>query len=127
MDNHPSAICREVVNEWESRGLIEYVGETADVRPYLADCTVFVLPSSYREGLPQTILEAMSVGRAVVTTDTPGCHDAVVDGINGFLVPVRDSGALAAAMGRFIRTRSSLWPWDSAAGNKPKLTSICVR
>jgi glycosyltransferase involved in cell wall biosynthesis len=60
-----------------------------------------VLPS-YREGMPRTVLEAMAVGRAIVTTDAPGCRDTVVEGENGFLVPPRDAGALADAMRQFI-------------------------
>jgi glycosyltransferase involved in cell wall biosynthesis len=62
---------------------------------------VYVLPS-YREGLPLTVMEAMSMGRPVVTTDAPGCRETVVDGDNGFLVPVGDAAALARAMERFI-------------------------
>lgn len=79
---------------------VELCAETKDVRPYLAECTSFVLPSYYREGLPRTILEAMATGKPVITTDLPGCRDAVHDGINGLLVPPRDSSALARAMRR---------------------------
>jgi glycosyltransferase involved in cell wall biosynthesis len=74
---------------------------TADVRPYLAETSVYVLPS-YREGTPRSVLEAMAMGRAVITSDAPGCRETVEEGRNGFLVPVRDDGALAAAMERFI-------------------------
>jgi glycosyltransferase involved in cell wall biosynthesis len=69
------------------------------VKPYLAACSVFVLPS-YREGTPRSVLEAMSCGRAIVTTDAPGCRETVQDGVNGFLVTPRDSADLATAMGR---------------------------
>jgi glycosyltransferase involved in cell wall biosynthesis len=62
---------------------------------------VFVLPS-YREGTPRTVLEAMAMGRAIVTTDAPGCRETVVHGDNGFLVPAQDPEALAQAMRRFI-------------------------
>jgi glycosyltransferase involved in cell wall biosynthesis len=71
------------------------------VRPHLRACTVYVLPS-YREGMPSTVLEAMAIGRAIVTTDTPGCRETVIEGDNGFLVPTRDAGTLAEAMRRFI-------------------------
>ena len=57
---------------------------------------------SYREGMPRTVLEAMAIGRAIVTTDVPGCRETVIEGDNGFLVPARDAGALAEAMRRFI-------------------------
>jgi glycosyltransferase involved in cell wall biosynthesis len=62
---------------------------------------VYVLPS-YREGTPRTVLEAMATGRAVVTTDAPGCRETVLHGENGFLVPVRDATALARSQERFI-------------------------
>ena len=71
------------------------------MRPHLRASSVYVLPS-YREGMPRTVLEAMATGRAIVTTDTPGCRETVVEGDNGFLVPPRDAGALAEAMRRFI-------------------------
>ncbi|BCP53917.1 glycosyl transferase [Kaistia sp. 32K] len=101
-DPSPLAISRDEIDRWAADGTIEYLGETADVRPYLTSSTVFVLPSYYREGLPRSILEALATGRAVITTDLPGCRDAVDPGENGFLVPPRDPEALAAAMERFI-------------------------
>ncbi|MCX5578539.1 glycosyltransferase family 4 protein [Kaistia terrae] len=102
LDPGPLAIPRDEIDRWVADGAIEYLGETADVRPYLAASTVFVLPSYYREGLPRSILEALATGRAVITADMPGCRDAIVEGENGFLVPPRDPEALAAAMQRFI-------------------------
>ncbi len=84
-----------------SCGAIGYLGKLEDVRPAIEGCSVYVLPS-YREGTPRTVLEAMAMGRPVVTTNAPGCRETVVDGDNGFLVPVRSVEALAAAMERFI-------------------------
>ncbi|WP_395327321.1 glycosyltransferase family 4 protein [Novosphingobium sp. BL-8H] len=81
---------------------VQFIPGTSDVRPYLASCSVFVLPSYYREGLPRTILEAMATGRPVITTDMPGCRDPIIEGENGFLVAPRDAGSLRAAMQRFI-------------------------
>lgn len=81
---------------------VELIDETDDVPAYLATCHAFVLPTYYREGLPRTILEALAVGRAVITTDTPGCRDAVTDGENGFLVPPRDAKSLAEAMEKLV-------------------------
>ena len=101
LGSSPSALGRDDLDRWQNEGLIEVYGETEDVRPYLADAHVYVLPS-YREGTPRTVLEAMATGRAVITTDVPGCRETVVDGLNGLLVPVRDSKALAKAMERFI-------------------------
>jgi glycosyltransferase involved in cell wall biosynthesis len=82
-------------------GGIEDLGYLADVRPAIAEASVYVLPS-YREGTPRTVLEAMATGRAVITTDAPGCRGTVVEGGNGLLVPVGDAGALYRAMRRFV-------------------------
>lgn len=73
------------------------------MRPAIEKATVYVLPS-YREGTPRTVLEAMAMGRPIITTDAPGCRETVIDGDNGFLVPVKSVEALAAAMIRFIET-----------------------
>ncbi|MCK9994863.1 MAG: glycosyltransferase family 4 protein [Candidatus Krumholzibacteria bacterium] len=100
-DNHPGSITRRQMDEWTAEGLLTYDGPTDDVRSALASCTVYCLPS-YREGMPRSVLEAMATGRAIITTDAPGCRDTVDEGENGFLVPVRDPEALAAAMERFI-------------------------
>ena len=78
-------------------GGIEYLGPLEDVRPAIASASVFVLPS-YREGTPRSVLEAMAMGRPIVTTDVPGCRETVVEGINGLLVPARDAEQLAGAM-----------------------------
>lgn len=100
-DHNPNAIQQSEVVKWQAEGIIEYLGETNDVRPYLAEASVYVLPS-YREGTPRSVLEAMAMGRPVITTDAPGCRETVVNGSNGFLVPIKDSQMLAAAMERFI-------------------------
>lgn len=81
---------------------VEFLPETRDVRPCLAAASVFVLPTCYREGLPRTILEAMATGRPIITTDRPGCRDAVEPEGNGLLVPPRSPEQLAAAMCRLI-------------------------
>jgi glycosyltransferase involved in cell wall biosynthesis len=80
---------------------IDYFEETPDVRPYYRQCSVYVLPS-YREGTPRTVLEAMAMARPIITTDTQGCRNTVLSGINGFLVPVKDVNALAQKMEWFI-------------------------
>lgn len=102
-DSNPSAISRSAVEQWHKEGIIEYLGETRDVRPFIANCSVYVLPS-YREGTPRTVLEAMAMARPIVTTDAPGCRETVVHGRNGYLVPVRDVDGLAEALCRFIAT-----------------------
>lgn len=96
-DTNPSAITAEELKEYIDDGVIEYFGEQSDVKPYIEQCSIFVLPS-YREGTPKTVLEAMACGRAIITTDAPGCRETVLDGENGFLVPVKDITALCEKM-----------------------------
>ena len=101
-DANPGSISESEARKWVDEGLIEWPGQVPDVRAWIADTSVFVLPS-YREGLPRSTQEAMATGRPVITTDVPGCRETVVDGRNGFIVPVRDPAALAQAMLRFIQ------------------------
>jgi glycosyltransferase involved in cell wall biosynthesis len=101
IDNNPDAIAQRELDEWVSSGALEFLGKLVDVHPAIAGCNVYVLPS-YREGTPRTVLEAMAMGRPVITTDAPGCRETVVDGDNGFLVPVQAVDELAIAMIRFI-------------------------
>ena len=89
------------VRRWQDEGSIEYLGETRDVRPYVAACHALVLPS-WREGTPTSIMEGMSMGRAAVVTDVPGCREVMEDGVNGFLCAAHDPRSLAAAMRRFL-------------------------
>lgn len=102
LDDNPSAIMEHEINEWVDDGLIEWPGMVDDVRPWLEASSVYVLPSYYREGVPRSIQEAMAIGRAVITTDTPGCRETVEAGRNGFLVVPRDVPALAVAMERYL-------------------------
>jgi len=101
LDINPAAITQEQLERWSKEGIIEYLGKTNDVRPYIAEASVYVLPS-YREGTPRSVLEAMSMGRPIITTDAPGCRETVIDGKNGFLVPVKDVDALKSTMEKFI-------------------------
>lgn len=101
-DANPDAIPTEQVERWSRDGIIEYAGALSDVRPEIAKASVFVLPSYYPEGLPRGIVEAMAMGKPIITTDAPGCRETVEAGRNGFLVPVRDPMALAAAMLKFV-------------------------
>lgn len=96
-DANPSSIHPAEVQKLVDAGVLEWKGKVSDVRPYLHESSVFVLPS-YREGVPRSTLEAMACGLAVVTTDAPGCRETVVPGENGLLVPVGDAAALASAM-----------------------------
>ena len=94
----PTAIGSSEIETWRREGVIDYLGATRDVRPHLRACSAFVLPSYYPEGLPRSILEAMAIGRAIVTTDRPGCRETVTLGENGHLVPAGEVEPLAAAM-----------------------------
>ena len=96
------AVKADFVEDFIKRGIVERFDETSDVRPYYAQCSAYVLPS-YREGTPRTVLEAMAMGRPIITTDTNGCRDTVKDGVTGFLVPVGDCEALAQRMIEIIK------------------------
>lgn len=101
IDVNPDSISRQELDEWIAAGHINYLGKLEDVRPAIAGSSIYVLPS-YREGTPRTVLEAMAMGRPIITTDAPGCRETVVEGDNGYLVPVKSVDALAEAMLRFI-------------------------
>jgi len=107
LDDNPSAIDKSLLDIWKQEGFIEYLGYKKDVRPYINKSSVYVLPS-YWEGTPRTNLEAMSMGRPIITTNAPGCRETVEHGRNGFLVPVRDSVALKKMMEKFIINPSLL-------------------
>ena len=97
-DEGPDSITRSALERWQSVGMT-YLGPLDDVRPAIAAASVYVLPS-YREGTPRTVLEAMAMGRAVITAEAPGCREAVRDGETGLLVPVKDVAATTDAMRR---------------------------
>ncbi|HEY1025861.1 MAG TPA: glycosyltransferase family 4 protein [Sphingobacteriaceae bacterium] len=95
----------DLLKKIKSNDVIEFYGQVADVRPYIEGSSVIVLPSFYGEGTPRSILEAMAMGRAVITTSAPGCRETVnpyPEKANGFIIPVRDAGALAEKMEFFI-------------------------
>jgi glycosyltransferase involved in cell wall biosynthesis len=104
-DSSPDAILLNEVDSWS--GYIDYKGSVDDVRPYIKDSHVYVLPS-YHEGVPRSTLEAMSMGRAVLTTNAAGCKETVEEGINGFKVPVKSSEALAKKMIWFIENSDQI-------------------
>lgn len=103
LDPNPDGISEEEVKGWHNAGDLIWHGALTDVRPAIAESHVYVLPS-YREGTPRTVLEAMAMGRPVITTDAPGCRETVVDGENGYLVPVKSVDALVEVMLKFIET-----------------------
>lgn len=101
IDENPDKISPEELDAWVADGTVQFLGRLEDVRPAISDSSVYVLPS-YREGTPRTVLEAMAMGRPIITTDAPGCRETVIDGENGFLIPVKDVNALTVAMLRFV-------------------------
>ncbi|MFA5125320.1 MAG: glycosyltransferase family 4 protein [Patescibacteria group bacterium] len=120
LDDNPNSIKQDELDSWQEGGIINYAGYISDVRPLLRDCHVYVLPSFYREGIPRTVLEAMSVGRAIITTDAPGCRETIKKalaevlpeteevrnlrvGLNGIMVPVKNVESLATAMLFFLK------------------------
>jgi len=90
----------EEVRSWVAEGLVEWVGHISDVASFWQASHMAVYPSRYGEGVPKTLLEAASCARPVVTTDMPGCREALVDGVTGFLVPVDDDAAVADRLKR---------------------------
>lgn len=101
IDSNPSAINQNELDSWLEEELFKYWGRVSDVRPAIAASAVYVLPS-YREGTPRTVLEAMAMGRPIITTDAPGCRETVTDGVNGYLVPIKSVDKLVIAMEKFI-------------------------
>lgn len=112
-DPSPDGIDISEINKLHDKGVITYHGATNDVRPYIKDCSIFVLPS-YHEGMPRTVLEAMAMGRPILTTDVPGCRETVVNGENGWLVEKANVDQLAERMIWFIENQEQ---W-SVMGNK---------
>lgn len=101
LDSNPGSISQEELKKWQDKKIISYLGWIDDIRQAFSKCRIYVLPS-YREGTPRSILEAMAMGRPIITTDTPGCRETVQANKNGFLVPVRNVEKLEKAMEQFI-------------------------
>lgn len=102
---NPTAISQEVVSGWHQSGVVEYLGTTGDVRPFIADSDCVVLPS-YREGVPRTLMEAAAMAKPIIATDVPGCRSVVDDGINGYLCKPYDAHDLALKMERIVLATS---------------------
>lgn len=95
LDDHPGAITKEQLNAVCDGKYIKWLGRREHVKELLQQCHLFAFPSYYMEGLPKTLIEACAIGRPIVTTDNIGCRDVVTDGMNGYLVPIKDSDTLA--------------------------------
>lgn len=92
-----TAIAAEEVDAWQHAGTLEYLGSLHDVRPWIEQAHVLVLPS-YREGMPRTVLEAAAMGRPAIVTDVPGCRQAIVANETGWFCKPRDARSLADQM-----------------------------
>jgi len=99
---NPNSVTEAELRAWDAEGVVRWLGPVRDVAGLLAGVHIFCLPSTYREGLPKAVLEAMAAGKPVVATDIPGCREAVVDGETGFLVPPGNPLVLAEALGKLI-------------------------
>ena len=102
MDNeNPATVDKDDLIDWVEEKIVVYHGFYKDVRPMIAQSDCIVLPS-YREAIPRSITEAMAMAKAVITTDTAGCKEAVDDGVNGYLVGLKDVQSLVSSFERFI-------------------------
>ena len=104
-DHNPDGIQAEEAKAWRAETNVKWHGRVEDVRPFIEACHVFVLPS-YREGTPRSTLEAMAMGRAIITTDAPGCKETIIEGESGFFVPIADTEALVAKIKIFLEQPS---------------------
>lgn len=98
---NPASLSVDQLERWTQSGIVSWVGHQTNIPSILANSNIVCLPS-YREGLPKTLIEAAAVGRAIVTTDVPGCREVVERGVNGLLIPPRDVPALARALETLI-------------------------
>jgi glycosyltransferase involved in cell wall biosynthesis len=103
---NPNTVTEAELRGWEAEGILTWLGPRRDIADLLRGAHIACQPSTYREGLPKSALEAMAAGKPLVATNSPGCREAVVDGETGFLVPPRDPQALAAALRRLIKDPS---------------------
>ncbi|MFY8327029.1 glycosyltransferase family 4 protein [Pseudoalteromonas sp. ZZD1] len=99
---NPNTIRQSEINRWAEKRVITYLGHRNDIPAVFADSNIVCLPSFYGEGVPKVLIEAAACGRSIVTTDNPGCRDAVIEGETGFTVPIRDAIALATAILKLI-------------------------
>ena len=102
LDDHPGAITQKEMDVLCDGRYIKWLGRREDVKVLLQECHIFAFPSYYMEGLPKSLIEACAIGRPIVTTNNIGCRDAVIDGVNGYLVPVKDPYSLAGKLKRLI-------------------------
>lgn len=116
--HNPDAIQRSELAEWEAADIVSYVGAVEDVRPILFDAEAVVLPSYYAEGLSRALLEAAAAGRPIITTDHPGCREAVDPEETGFLCEPKDARSLETAIRRLADCDETRWTAISKAARR---------
>lgn len=99
--NHDS-VTHDALSAWKEEGTVEFLGQRADMPALMAQANIVTLPSYYGEGVPKVLLEAAATGRAIVTTDMPGCREAVEDAVTGLLVEPRDAWSLADGLEKLL-------------------------
>lgn len=105
LDDNPKAISKEELEQVCDGNYIQWLGYRTDVKELLQKCHIAAFPSYYKEGLPKSLIEACAIGRPIVTTNSIGCKEAVIDGYNGFLIPIKDSDALADKLEMLIENK----------------------
>jgi len=103
---NPSSIPMNKLHEWNDSGIVEYLGHVEDVPALWEASNISVLPSSYGEGIPKSLIEAAACSRPIVATDTPGCREIVKDSVNGLLVPPKNTQALADAIRTLLNDKN---------------------
>jgi glycosyltransferase involved in cell wall biosynthesis len=102
--DNPNSVSNDEIKTWQKEGIVDFLGYRNDIADIFSKSNIVCLPSYYGEGLPKVLIEAAACGRAVVTTDHPGCRDAVIDGTTGMLVPVKNSKELANTLENIIKS-----------------------
>ncbi len=101
-ENNIDKIDKEKISKMVSSNIVKFHGKTDDVRPFINACSTYVLPS-YREGTPRTVLEAMSIGRPIITTNVPGCKETVIDNFNGYLIEPQSVRSLVDSINKVLK------------------------
>ncbi len=107
-EGSPGTVTPADILRWKKQEAVEFIGYRSDMSTLISSCSLVVLPSYYGEGLPKILIEAAACGRAVITTDHPGCRDAITPGVTGLLVPPKDSMALADAVRKLCNDKKML-------------------
>jgi glycosyltransferase involved in cell wall biosynthesis len=102
-DSDSLAIKKTDIERWQQEGIIEYLGVSDFIQKEISQAHIIVYPSYYREGIPKSLIESAAMSRPIITTNNVGCREVVKQGLNGFLIPIKDTNALIEACERFIQ------------------------